>query len=195
MSHNDPLDMLRTSLARLKPGPVGDDADIDSLLAKCWDRFSGSNAEGMNADKLLGRIERPSWDPPSLSFEIERHGGTVMGSSRAELHSWQIDLVEMSASLSVTGHLQLKSMAPRLDVKALARDVAAAIRIGQPDPRLKWLTGNDVRVLIGEIIPAGSAVQQTLAGRRKRFWTALDEEVRGWQHEERGRYRKKKESE
>lgn len=76
-------------------------------------------------------------------------------------------------------------------MKPLAEDVATVIRSGQPDPRLKWLSDGEVRVLIGKIIPAESAVQQTLAARRKRFWTALDEALKpqGWGREGRGRYR------
>lgn len=183
MTATDSLEALRASLAQLKPGPVAEDDGIESLLAACWDRFSGSDAEGMNADKLIGRIKQLRWDPPVLNFEIERHGGTVMGSSRAERHAWQIDVVERSASCSVVGHRQLKPMAPRLDVTRLARDVAATIRSGQPDPRFKWRKDDEVRVLIGKILPAGSAVKQTLTDRRKRFWAALDVEMhrQGWQ--------------
>ena len=42
------------------------------------------------------------------------------------------------------------------------------------DPRLKWNSDGTVRVLIGKVLPLGSAVQQTVAGRRKRFRVALD---------------------
>lgn len=193
MSDSNRLEALRASLESLKPGPVAEGSGIERLLEDCWDQFTGNDEEGMSAYKLGGRMERIRWDPPVLSFVIERHGGTVMGSSRAELHEWQIDVVERSASCAVVGHRQLKPMAPRLDVTPFARDVAAVIRSGQPDPRLKWLSDDEVRVLVGKIIPADSAVSQTLTGRRKRFWTALDEELtpQGWGREGRDRYRKK----
>ena len=149
-------------------------------------------AEGMNADKLH-RIELLTWDPPRLSFLIERHGGTVKGSTRAERYEWQIDVVEMTASCSAVGHRQLHPMPPRLDVTPLAREVAAMICSGQPDPRLKWLKDDEVCFLIGKIYPAGTAAEQTMAGRRKRFWAALDDEMhrQGWQSAGRGAYRKK----
>jgi hypothetical protein len=40
-----------------------------------------------------------------------------------------------------------------------------------------------VRVLVGKVLPDGSAVAQTLAGRRKRFREALRDRlaVEGWQ--------------
>jgi hypothetical protein len=37
----------------------------------------------MTGQKLLGRMEEVVWEPPILSFTVERHGGTVQGSSRA----------------------------------------------------------------------------------------------------------------
>lgn len=192
MNNTNSLDALRAFLASLKPGPVADGSGIEPLLQDCWDQFSGSDAEGMRAYKLDGRMERLRWDPPALSFEIERHGATVMGSSRAELHEWEIDVVKMTANCRRGRFRQLTPMSPRLNVKPLAEAVATVIRSGQPDPRLKWLSDDEVRVLIGEIIPAESAVQQTLRARRKRFWAALDEELnpQGWEREGRGRYRK-----
>ena len=39
----------------------------------------------------LGRMEKVEWQPPYLTFSIERHGATVKGSTRAELQNWQVD--------------------------------------------------------------------------------------------------------
>jgi len=47
----------------------------------------------MTADKLLGRMEEVLWSPPDLTFSIERHGAAALGSSRAELQEWMIDVV------------------------------------------------------------------------------------------------------
>jgi hypothetical protein len=56
----------------------------------------------------------------------------------------------------------------------------------QQDHRLKWYADGRVRVLVGVVLPAGSAVKQTLAARRKRIRAALRERLarQGW--EERG---------
>jgi hypothetical protein len=192
MSHPGGLEALRAHLAGLEPGPVSEAGEVESLLAACWDRLDGSDAEGMNADKLSGRAEKLEWDPPVLSFVIARHGGTVMGSSRAEVHGWRIDVVDMTAHCSVAGHRQLRPMAPRLAVGPLARETADLIRSGKPDPTLKWRTDGEVRVLIGKIITEGAVPKQTLAGRRKRFWAALDEQLQGdgWVAVGHGTYRR-----
>jgi len=49
-----------------------------------------------------------------------------------------------------------------------------------------------VRVLIGKILPQGGVAKQTLAGRRKRFRAALDEQLgrRGWEAAAHGTYRR-----
>ncbi len=44
----------------------------------------------MHAGKL-GRMEDVRWEPPVLSFRIERHGAMGVGSTRAELQNWRVD--------------------------------------------------------------------------------------------------------
>jgi hypothetical protein len=58
-------------------------------------------------------------------------------------------------------------------VQPIAEEIAAAILAGQPDDRLKWDGVDYVRLLIGEVFPAGSAVMEALAGRRKRLREAV----------------------
>src|ERR1700677_2636027 len=65
-------------------GPVSETTDLERLLSACWDELGGANG-GMEGHKLLGRMGEVEWTRPILSFTTERHGGTVMGSSRAEL--------------------------------------------------------------------------------------------------------------
>jgi hypothetical protein len=57
----------------------------------------------------------------------------------------------------------------RLDVKPIAEEIVAAILAGRADDRLKWDGEDHVRLLIGEVLRAGSAGKETLAGRRKRL--------------------------
>ena len=131
--------------------------------------FDGADAEGMQAHKLLGRMENTCWEPPLLSFTLERHGGTVLGSTRAELHYWQVNIETSTATCSSGGHRQLTPMQPKLNVKPLADELVSLILMGQRDDRLKWNTDGSVRLMIGKIIPSDSVVRQTLQGRRKRL--------------------------
>jgi hypothetical protein len=72
------LGRLQTYLSGLPSGPVANRKTLAELLESCWDLFAGSGLEAM-ADYKLRRMEDPEWDPPCLSFEIERHGRTCMG--------------------------------------------------------------------------------------------------------------------
>ncbi len=85
------MNALIEFLTNLAPGPISDTSGLQKVLANYWESIEGSNAGGMRAYKLSGRIEKPKWVPPLLTFEIERHGGTVQGSSRAELQRWTIN--------------------------------------------------------------------------------------------------------
>ena len=116
-----------------------------------------------------GVQEGVEWNPPVLQFEIERHGGTVMGSSRVEIHTWQIDINAKTAICTITGYRQISPMSRRLNVRPLAEEVVQLILQNKTDERLKWNKDGSVRVHIGKILPDHSAVNQTLQGRRRRF--------------------------
>ena len=81
-------------------------------------------------------------------------------------------------------------MRPRLDVKRLADEIAVLIVGHQQHDRLKWYEAGRVRVLVGRILPKGSAVKRTLDGRRKRFRDALAERLGnfGWRESQPNRY-------
>lgn len=163
------MQKLLEYLKSIPPGDVTDVGTLDSLLAACWEELEGSDAEGMEPYKLLNRMERISWDPPELNFTIERHGGTVLGSTRAELQTWKVNFETRSAICGIGGHRQLRPMSPKLNVKPIAEEIVGLILRRQQDSRLKWNPDGSVRVLIGNIIAAGSSPQQTLVGRRRRF--------------------------
>lgn len=71
----------------------------------------------MEAYKLLGRMEQVRWEPPVLSFIVERHGETVNGSTRAELQHWEVAVENRTARIVKTGQRQLKPMAPDRQVE------------------------------------------------------------------------------
>jgi hypothetical protein len=163
---------LRAHLGTVPPGPIPDPGDLERHLAACWQEFRGDNG-GMTGQKLLGRMEEVVWEPPVLSFTVERHGGTVQGSSRATLQEWRLDLDTKTAWCEERRFRQVRGRQPRLDVRALAEEVTSLIVRHQEDGRLRWYEDGRVRVLVGKVFPDASAVARTLAGRRKRFREAL----------------------
>jgi len=181
---------LRDYLDGLEPGPVPDSGPLVTLLAACWEDLAGSQDGGMEGNKLFGRMESVEWRPPLLTFKIARHGGASHGSIRAEIQHWAIDICEMIASLGGSSHRQLRPSQPKLDVAPLAKAVAGSILSRQRDEYLKWFPDGHVLVSIGKVIPAGGP-KQTVAGRRKRFRTALDSilTASGWENVRTNTYR------
>lgn len=162
------IERIRQHSASLPPGPVADVPTLERLLAAVWDELYGDDG-GMEGYKLLNRMEKPIWNPPVLTFRIERHGAASLGSSRAEVQEWTVDLGAMTTTVSVVGRRQIGPLQPRLDVKPIAADLCSAILTGKQDDRLKWDGNSKVRVLMGKVLPEGSAVKETLAARRKRL--------------------------
>jgi hypothetical protein len=173
---------LREYLISLQPGPLADTAKLESVLAPSWDQFDGSNAEGMEGDKLHQRMADVVWTPPMLRFTIDRHGGTVSGSTRAERQEWTLDTQTMRARFRSIGHTQLKPMQQKWPVRPVAEEVVALILNHQSDNRLKWSDDGSVRVHIGKILPKDSAFKSTLINRRKRFRQMVGDllALQGW---------------
>lgn len=149
------MDDLARYVKNLEPGPVEETTQLELLLAEVWDDLGGDEG-GMSDRKLGGRIKRVEWNSPVLSFVIERHGGTVLGSKRAELQQWSVDLDLQTATCERTGQRQLSPMAKRVDVGFIADMTADRIVSGKPDNRLSWLGDGCVRVEVRKIFPAHS---------------------------------------
>jgi hypothetical protein len=175
------IDKVRDFLDTTPPGPIPDPGDLERHVAACWHEFNGDDGS-MTGEKLLGRMEEVVWQPPDLSFTVERHGGTVQGSSRASLQQWRLDLDKKNAWCEERHFRQVRGRQPRLDVGAFAEEVASLILHHREDGRLRWYEDGRVRVVVGKVLPKGTAVAQTLAGRRKRFRQALRDRlaVEGW---------------
>lgn len=165
---------LRDLLSTMQPGHMSD-ADCVRILAElsqCWASIPGCDAEGTTADKLR-RAEEVCWIPPILSFTLERHGGTVRGSSRASLHCWEVNTEQPDARIVQTSMRQLSPKAQVMDIDKKANEIATLILNGVDDPRVTWLEdGQRVRVNIGDVIPLTNT--QTTQGRRKRFRVILE---------------------
>jgi hypothetical protein len=177
------LDQLKRLLPQQPSGRLaeGTASEVESLLIGCWQLLGGFKQESTSADKLFGRMENIRWEPPYVMFQIERHGGTVMGSSRAEIHDWSVNLETATASCSTGRFRQLRPHAAALDVAPLVEKVAQGIDAGESSPDLKWLAPDRVRVNIGQIIP-DNCPKQTLQGRRRRFKQTLEPRLAqlGW---------------
>lgn len=177
------MKQLLEYLMSIQAGSISDTAKLETLLATCWDEFAGSKAEGMADYKLHGRVDDVHWNPPVLTFVIERHGETVLGSTRAERHIWMLNVDTRTASCQSVGHRQVRPMQARLDIGPIAEEIVQLIIGYQKDERLRWNKDGSVRVQIGKVLPEGSAVKQTLNGRRRRFQQTVDELLSnaGWQ--------------
>lgn len=187
-SPTSPVKSLRECLESLpETGNIGGEVwkQILPRLEDAWSSLGGSLNKSTSADKLY-RAENMAWTPPVLTFTLERHGGTVNGSSRAELHHWQVNIETGVAAIVKVRRRQLSPMDSRLDVAALAREARERIVAGEKHESLKWVDDTYVLIVIGNIIPATYA--QTASGRRKRFRAALDKEMTqaGWQRADQG---------
>ena len=160
---------LQEVLAQVEPGPIAALPGLDRLIAARWDELDGSGDGGMEGSKLIGRMEHVIWEPPILNFVIERHGGTVCGSTRAELQHWSVDLDERTAEITKTGYRQLDAMAARVSIKSMAAEVAEQILNNEDDPRLQRLDDGIVKVLASSIFPSDSGYKRTVEGRRQRL--------------------------
>ena len=173
---------LQEFLSQLQPGAVQDQDQrtVERLLFEVWPTIEGADSGGMQDYKLLGRTEKMTWTPPNLFYSIERHGGIVLGSTRAELQNWVIDTSSLKADISSGGHRQLDPMAKRLDVKPIADEIAELIVNNRESSKLKRFPDGRVQVLIGPIITG--RCEGTETGRRKRFRAALESRIspHGW---------------
>ena len=167
------MERLMTYLEQTPEGEITDTVELEKLLAECWDEFTGDRG-GMEPQKLLGRMEDVLWRPPLLEFVIERHGGTVMGSSRAESQHWIVDVEHKTVTMGVKSYRQISPRATALDVNPIAEEIVQQVLSRARDDRLKWSRKGQVQVLIGKILPESSAYKQTLLARRSRLSSAIE---------------------
>jgi hypothetical protein len=182
------IDFLRPVSPGTIPANISD--QLFRLVVASWDEFSGSAETGMDTWKIL-RDEGPkdvTWSPPSLSFTIERHGATVLGSTRAEKQRWTLNLDKRTADHVQTGFRQLHPRAPRLDVGGLTDEVSKAVQEGPRSASqlvsgsvVVWKSDDELVIFHGKIV--GGGYQQTVSGRRRRFIADLKPKLRmiGWE--------------
>ena len=106
------LNELKTYLREIQQGPVLEVSVVETLLVKSWDELVSDDTSGflddatgmgrsssMRASKLGNRTEGLAWNPPYLTFDLERHGGVVMGGKVEEVHSWRVNVEEGTAEI------------------------------------------------------------------------------------------------
>jgi hypothetical protein len=172
---------LRAKLDSIPNGPVPGDqqAEVKELLINAWKWLEGRDEQSTDAGKL-DRVENLQWQSPILTFVLERHGATVLGSISAALHRWEVNLDTSQAVIVEHRERQLKPKDRQLDVQAIAEEVIDAIINHQERPWLKWRAANQVQVEIGRLIQETNA--QTTSARRKRFRKVLADRLahEGW---------------
>jgi hypothetical protein len=162
--------------------PESDVEILEKLLMHYWNRFSGSESEGMEGYKLVGRMEDVYCKYPILTFDIERHGDTVLGSKKTEIHTWFVDIEIKQANCQKSGRYKLiEARNYSLDVVLIAEELTKLILNHQEDPRLKWKKDGTVHIKIGDIISIHC--HANLNGRRYYFKKKVDEILLplGWQ--------------
>jgi len=174
--------VLREWLGGQATGPIADIPELTPLLIDAWNDLRGSSAESTDSTKLSGRIENATWNPPILEFNIERHGGTVCGSSRAAIHRWTIDAQKCTAFCNPNfSYRQIRKAAKPLNTDAIAETIAAAIVGQKAHPSLRWYDQRErVRVQLKGLINANN--KQSRDGRRKQFRKTLESllDSNGW---------------
>jgi len=184
--------LLKKHLFALVPGEIAETARVTALLAGCWHEFMGAESQRMHAGKL-GRMEDVSWAPPVLCFRIERHGAMDVGSTRAELQHWRVDLDRKTAQCERSrSYRQALPRAERVRMEPLARELADSIIAGRADQGLKWQGGETVRILMAKVFPYDSGYMRTVNGRRRRLRATLETLVaeNGWREVRRDVYSK-----
>lgn len=164
-SRSESIVELGELLQSIPPGPVS--CGIDGPLANAWDDLENRGiCGGMTAIKIFGRLEKLEWKPPVLSFQIERHGATVFGSTRAEMQHWEVNVEAGTREIVYLGHRQLYPMAKRWNCVPVARELASCVRKGLDHQGLRWR--KDGKVTINrDFIP--SCAKQTMEDRAKRL--------------------------
>jgi hypothetical protein len=166
------IPLLREILESLDPGPIPVERReaVERALASAWHEFGGHEGGMSSPHKILNRSESLEWSPPVLSFVIERHGGTVLGSVWADLQRWDVDLDGQVARATVCGRRRVGEPQKAFRVDELARELAGVMEAAQEDARLERSRGGSYRVR-SSVFPRAS--RQTTQGRMGRLSQAL----------------------
>lgn len=178
------------------PVPVADLDAVASALWPVWNELADPDELRRTAmwDRKLWRIERATWEPPVLSFDVERHGGLMAGGTRAEVQTWEVDVARGRAWLATERSRQIRPMAARVKVGPLVDEVVALVSSSADDERLAWSADRlKVRVNLRAIAPLVVGYASTTAGRQERFSALLQERMAeiSWERDRGFTYRRR----
>ena len=138
------------------------------LLKAVWNGISNTDTTNLLVSKLW-RIENVMWQPPKLTFEIERHGWTVFGSTRADLHTWEVDTEKAQAHIVGMTYRQLVPRDKPFKAVQVVQELRDIIVKGRKDDRIEYKNAEKtiVKILVGKAVPASN--KETRISRRKKF--------------------------
>jgi hypothetical protein len=180
-SRNALLNMLQSIPSGAIPRDRCD--EVRRLLQDCWPDLEGGQETSMEPWKV-SRAEDLHWDPPNLSFKIERHGATRYGSTRAELHKWRANLENGTASCAQGRYRQLRPTSRRHDVKPIVATICETVQQGPQansalvqNKIITWRGTDEVSIRHGDLISGD--YKRTKEGRRKRLRDELTDGMKG----------------
>jgi hypothetical protein len=184
-----PLEELEKILYGLNPGIVPMDLKeaILKLLERGWNELDGSLCEGMEPRKVRRAEDPIEWYSPNLYFLLERHGATVLGSTRAEMQRWEINLKDRLAEPEKAGLRQLRKMDSRWPAKTVAEEIARIILNGVPDRRIQKTKNGKIKLISSEVFPP-STNKMTRQYRSRKFYRELMEILEPYGFERTGNF-------
>jgi hypothetical protein len=159
------------------PGPVPASRQqaVLARLAVVWDSLHGADQTHMTAHKLT-RAEHLQWQPPVLRFSIERHPAGPGQSDTVPMQGWAVDLEAGTAVLTGTTYQQSVLAAHRWEARPVVAELAAKLRYGAADPRLRWTDERDTCFpVLANILPPSAlgAVRQAMTRRFLDAWRSM----------------------
>jgi hypothetical protein len=169
------IEELRAVMHDVPHGEVStaDSAKVLRHLAVCWENIIGSDDQSTTGHKIY-RGEEVKWQPPMLTFVVERHGAICLGSSRAELHQWEVNIDTATARIVQRRTRQLYARSPSFTkdkAHKLAVEIRTLVTSGATNYRIKWNKDGTVNVNINNCVDADC--QQTQTGRNRQFTAHL----------------------
>jgi len=132
---------LHAFLKQLHTGVFAVDtcSGLIDVLKQAWPHLQGSEINSTEAYKL-DRMEQPIWQPPVLTFTLERHGAIVAGGSkRAELHKWVINVEKGTADCSKAGARNLLPNDKAFPFASTVEELIGIVCECRQHPWIKWV--------------------------------------------------------
>lgn len=107
-------------------------ASVIDTMRRVWHLLDGGHRHAMSGGKLE-RAEGAAWGDPFASFKIERHGDPY-----GQVQMWRVNLALGTARMVQERPLRVDPDPKPWDERALAAELAAAVRASAKDDRLVW---------------------------------------------------------